>query len=165
MTSRIVTVGLPVLGIVLIAGASSAQDSQRNTLKGLPGIGVLVESLDPDLEKDGLTADLLTMDTFSRLRLAGIRFLTTAERRATLADAYVHVNLKTLKNEKGLYAYSIDVAVRQVAVLMNGERAICPTRETGGMGTVGADGVREVRGVVKDKVNEFIDAWLSVNPK
>src|SRR5213595_3453452 len=76
--------GLAVLGgmIGLAGGESWAADTEatRATLRGLRGVGVLVEPLDPDVERAGLTTLQLQTAVEGQLRKAGIPLFTTEER-------------------------------------------------------------------------------------
>src|ERR1051325_9720100 len=56
--------------------ASSYVTDPRELLRGLQGVYVEIESLDPDAEKDGLTKDRLQTDVELRLRQADIQVLT-----------------------------------------------------------------------------------------
>src|SRR2546430_1281063 len=67
--------------------ALSAERLQRETLKGLSGVGVLVENLRADVEAEGLRkADILT-DVELRLRKNGIKVLTGTEQSKAPATA------------------------------------------------------------------------------
>ena len=67
--------GLGALGtaILLLTASASASDtpSKRGSLKGLDAIGVVIETVDSDAEKDGLTKGQLQTEVESRLRQAG----------------------------------------------------------------------------------------------
>ena len=74
-----VLIGLAVLwGIIGLSGGSSwAVDSEqsRASMRGIEGVGVVVESLDPEVERAGLTKHQLQTDVELQLRKAGIRVL------------------------------------------------------------------------------------------
>jgi hypothetical protein len=177
MTYTTVVLPLAFLSLVVMANPATAQDddSTRRTLRGLPGVEVGVEPIPRDGEDRGLTTKAIQIDVELQLRLAGIRVLTDSDvyrpldpagRPSSAATArrpylYVIVNVFGRNNT---WAYAIEVTLRQDAVLANGVTAWADTWSVGGVGLAGAD-LRGVRDVVKDNVNQFINAWLSVNPK
>ena len=61
-----------------------AQDNEntRLTLRGLKGVSLYVEPLDPQIEKSGLTKNQIQEDTELKLKLAGINVLTGGEPRS-----------------------------------------------------------------------------------
>ena len=69
-----------VLGVVSFLLAISAADARgqmfvstgADTLRGLPGIEVIVDSLQPELESGGLTNAALRADVEGRLRKGGV---------------------------------------------------------------------------------------------
>ncbi len=65
-----------------LAPAILAVDSEstRESLRGIPGVYVLIEHLNPDAESDGLTRTQLRTDVELKLRLAGIKVFTREER-------------------------------------------------------------------------------------
>jgi len=69
-----------VLTFMVLASISSysfafAQDSESNrqSLRGIEGIFVLIESIKAETQKDGLTENLLRTDTELKLRLGRIK--------------------------------------------------------------------------------------------
>lgn len=165
---------LLILGAVANAATAQDDDNTRRTLKGLLGVEVGVEPVPRDGEDRGLTTKAIQTDVELQLRLAGIRVLGDTEvyrpldpagRPSSAATArpylYVIVNVFGRNNT---WAYSIEVTLRQDAVLANGVTARAETWSVAGVGLAGAD-LRGVRDVVKDNINQFINAWLSVNPK
>ena len=53
--------------------------SNRATLRGLKGVGVLVEKLPREVEQEGLKRDQLQMEIEFKLRASGIKVLTKEE--------------------------------------------------------------------------------------
>ena len=81
------------------------------TLKGITTLKVLVESMSPDVERDGLTKDQIQTDVEARLRHAGIAASAQAKER-------LYVNVSTLPVRRGLYSYSVLVMVQQSVSLV-----------------------------------------------
>jgi hypothetical protein len=128
---------------------------------------VVVENLDnPDAEKDGLTRDQIQTDVELHLRLAGIKVLTMEQRQATPGMPYLYVNLNTVKNRE-TYSFSIEITLRQRVNLRRDPNisVAAATWDVRRIGTVGSADLNHVRDDIKDDVDKFINAWLSVNPK
>src|SRR5262249_45458347 len=116
-----------ILGMVLwcvsMGGATGwAQlDMKRGSLRGLKGIGVVVEALQPGTENDGLTQSQLRTDVELALRQAGIRVLSQEESLAEPGSPYLYINLNTIKSEVlsvfSSYLFSLQLSLRQDATL------------------------------------------------
>ena len=155
-----------VSGLLLAALPAAAQDSEVRSLKGLPGMQVVVEGIPPDAERDGLYRSVLQTDVESQLKAAGITVLTEEQYQKHPAMPYLYVNVNTVRSDPGLYAYSINISFRQKAQLLSGEIGYgVSTWETGSIGVVGASRLSQARESVKGSVDRFIKDWLTVNPK
>ena len=172
-----------VLGSMILYGqtqqissalASPVADDKysRSTLRGLEGVYVAVESLSPDIEKLGLTSAMLKRDTEIKLRMAGIKVLSKSEWVQTTGGpvCYVEVNIvndvvlgKTLGFD--LYAYDIRIEFNQDVVLVREmtTKTLSPTWSSSYLGITNS--LPRIRGKVKDMIDNFIAAYLDVNPK
>jgi hypothetical protein len=140
----------------------------RDSLRGISGLGVVVEDIGPDASADGLSQDAIRTAVERILRSQGIRVLTNMEKTRSGSAPYLYINVNTLKEELGLYAYAVTVDLKQVVGLLSikGKQAWGTTwsasvvgmaREEN-LGQVIADGVEPL---VKDFANDF----LSANPR
>jgi hypothetical protein len=138
------------------------QPNDRATLKGLKTIMVVVEHLTPEAERDGLTKDQLQTDVEVRLRKAGIK-VTSSE----IEEAYLYLNVFTVKDSSGQYVYHIRLEFNQEVILKRNRNVSLPaptwSLDLGGI--VGAQKLHEVRDDVADMVDRFINAYLEQNPK
>ena len=160
--SRLATV------LLLAASAATAQDTEinRQSLKGLKGVYVLVESLQPGAERDGLNKTSIQTDVELKLRQAGIMVLTEAESFETPGAPHLYINLNTRSGS--VYAFSINVRLRQTVRLDRDpsmQLSAVTTWSEEALGIIGRDNLREIRDYIKDYVDQFINAYLSVNPK
>jgi hypothetical protein len=164
-----VTYGL--LGGVLLVWSSVAgaemPERAKETLRGLPGVTVVVEPLQESAERDGLTRRQLQAEVERQLQAAGIRVLTQAEWRSTPGSPYLYVSVSALKKSYGLYAYSIEVCLNQVVTLLRNQdiQEFAETWETREVGTVGKERLVTVQKSVAAHVNIFIQEYFSVNPR
>jgi len=163
--------GLAVVwSIIGLSGAGSwalDSDGTRATLRGVEGVEVVVENLKPEVERAGLTRQQLQTDVELQLRQAGIPLVTSAERVHVPGQPFVAVAVHVVPRADGLLAaYAITVEVYQGASLETAAvKATVSTWSVGKTGSIGLPLLDTLRDSVKDAVEHFIDAYLSVNPR
>lgn len=163
-------IALGVIGALLFmrsAAVAEMPERAKETLRGLPGVTVVIEPLQAAVEQDGLTQRALQAEVERQLQAAGIRVLTQDEWRSTPGSPYLYVNVAALKKNYGLYAYSIEVCLNQLVSLLRNRdiQEFAETWETREVGTVGKDRLSTVRDSVAAHVNIFIRDYFSVNPR
>jgi hypothetical protein len=175
---------LIVLVLVCFLGAgvcnAIAAKFYRESLRGLEGVWVVIEYLQPYAEQAGLTRGQLQTDVELRLRKAGVRVLTAEEgvNAKGRPRLYVNVTIATSPNIY-FYAYTVLVEVRQRVRL---ERAPSTEgaastwrRHVTGCGAkawrnlftgcdVKSDFVGQVRSALESLVDMFIKDYLAENP-
>ena len=149
---------------------STAQELRalgRESLQGLPGVGVVIGSVMPDAQKDGLSEDSIRTAVEFILRSIGIRVLTLSERLVTPSEPLLHVNVNTQQDESGLYAYNTLVQLQQKVSLVHrpNYKVWASTWETDETGVVGAKGIGEIVTVIESQINVFANDFLAVNPR
>jgi len=155
--------------LVLSAGANVAvaADSEldRATLTGLHGVGVIVERLDAEVERAGLTRGMLQTDAELKLRLAGIQVLTDQE----LDKEPGHPLLLLTPNillRSGAFGCSVELLQNVQLIRAPSVGTLAPTWSTSGVGVAPARRVLEdVRNTFKGLVDRFVNAYLAANPK
>lgn len=145
------------------------QQNQLRSLRGLEGIGVVIETLQSDAELIGLTKSQLQTDIESQLGNARIRVLTEEERLKTKGTPYLYVNVNSvLFRQISSYGYNIYVALQQdVRSERNPSADVLSACTwiygiTGGVET--SKLVEEIRKDVGALVDRFINDYLTVNP-
>ena len=158
------------LAMVLLVAASAAtasdNENDRRSLKGLKALNVAVEDLKPEVEQGGLNKTSIQSDVELKLRQAGIAVLTKAEMRATPGAPYLYINVST--HSGSLYSVSITVELCQAVRLDRDPSLWLPDATTWsvmGVGVVGQDKLPELRDGIKHYIDQFISAYLSVNPR
>lgn len=141
---------------------------ERESLKGLTGIEVMVEPLNIEVERLGLETLKLQHDIRHRLQQAGVHVLTERERLATTTAAMLVVRVDALHDRIGRYFYCIDLLLTQ-RVQLRGQAAPDVSAVTwmrpGGIALVADDNVRHIQNQVFRKVDEFVRDYLAENPK
>ncbi len=142
-----------------------AKANQHDTLKGISGVYVLVESFGEDEKRAGFNKQNFQTDVELKLRLAGIKVQTNKESLATPGSPYLYLNVSSLHEQRGENAaFNIFLKLtEQVWLVRNPATRIYATTWSGGR--VGYGDLQYVRDGVKDVVDQFITAWLSVNPQ
>ena len=159
-----ITVGAPALhGTEL-----SAEEAERESLRGLTGVEVLVDQVDSEIQQVGLSAAKLQQDVRQRLHKAGVKVLTERERLANPATAALIVRLETLHDRIGRYFYTTDLLLGQrVKLETHGTLEISAVtwKKLGTVGTIADDNVKHLEDQVLRKVDQFIKDYLGVNPE
>lgn len=165
--SRWITVLVLVVGFVSPALAGD-HPGERESLAGLAGVYVIVEAMGAAVEREGLSRSTLQTDVEVKLRQAGIRVLTETEWVVAPGAPYLYLRVATVRaGELSLYAVAILLHFHQdVLLARTPTRALsAPTWRTAWVGAVGTKEFSWVRENVRDKVDEFINAYLAANPK
>jgi hypothetical protein len=149
----------------------TASDSEidRASLKGLKGVFILVEDLNPPEEQAGLKAADIQADVEQKLQTAGIPLLSKTQNIDTpgMPTLYVSVSVAS-STATDLWPFSIDVNFEQQATLKRNPDTFVPTAVTwhvGSLGAVDKSNIRSVRERVEEQIAKFVNAYLKVNPK
>lgn len=170
LTAKLVWWTALALVVAPVASAEAQSVLERASLAGLAGVFLRVGPTDPDAEREGLTQSGLHKAVELRLRQAGIRVMTAGEWLEAPGGPHLDLHVTTQPTRRGdLYAYSIDLMLRQEATLVRNP-AIVATSTTWFRGAVGTVGPASrlatwLHRRVREKVDEFINDYLTVNPK
>ena len=137
-----------------------------SSLAGLKGVGIVIEDIDPAIEKEGLTSTQIQKDVEEKLRTAGIKILSDVELTKSQGMPYLYVNIFTFKDED-IYAYHITLELKQMVSLVRKasvKQSVATWKISGG-GTVGALKLATIRTAVGEYINAFIKAYFAANPK
>ena len=140
---------------------------ERQSLRGLNGVEVLVEPFDSDIEQLGLSTDKIQQDIRQRLEKAGVKVLTERERLATPTAAVLIVRVDTLHDRIGRYFYSTDLLLAQRVKLETHdapEVTAVTWKKLGVVSTIADDNLKHLEDQVLRKVDQFIKDYLAVNP-
>ena len=141
----------------------------KEVLQGLEGVSVWIEPIEQEVEKHGLTRQAIQTDTELQLRQYGIKVLTEEELLSTPTVPILFINVNVMIHEKiPVVAAALDVELREAVLLLREPKRFCcaaRTWKTGVLVLVGLDKIKDLRGDIKDLVNEFINDYLAANPK
>ncbi|MBH0207964.1 MAG: hypothetical protein HP495_05510 [Nitrospira sp.] len=148
-------------------GIANALDSgSRDSLRGMCGLGLVIEEVSPDVSAHGLSQEAIRSAVEQALRTKGIRLLT--ERTRSGSSPYLYVSVNTLKEELGLYAYSVTVDLKQFVGLlsMKNKKTWGTTWSTSVIGMVRQENVSQIiADAVEPLIKDFVDDFLAANPR
>jgi hypothetical protein len=164
---RYVVMAMLMTLICFDLSVAQTRDQQRDSLQGLRGVEVVIESLRPDAQADGLSQEAIRTAVELILRSNGIRVLTRSESLSTPAAPYLYVKVSTYNHSSDLYAYAVTVDVMQKVSLAQRPQHMmsATTWERGAVGTTGHSNIRMVIDSVESKVKEFASDFLAANPR
>jgi hypothetical protein len=147
----------------------TASDSEidRASLKGLQGVFVLIEDLNPPEEQAGLKTADIQADAEQQLKAAGIPLLSKTQNIDTpgMPTLYISVSVAS-STTTDVWPFSIDVNLEQQATLKRNPDTFVPTAITWHVGSIGAvdkSNIRSVRDRVTEQVARFVNAYFKVN--
>jgi len=140
----------------------SVRAQDPDGLKGINAVYVIVEDVPEAAKKLGLTTESIQTDVELKLLLAGMSVTTLADGHKLPGRPHVYVRVTLTK---GAEVASIQVDLEQDAVLdRNAEHALSVmTWDTDYL--LANPTAQRILDDVKDGVDQFMSAWLSVNPK
>jgi len=164
-----------VLGLLWAVNAFAIDsEHSRLTLKGLKGVHVIVEDLQPNvlkyekyIRKNRLDRDVLKADVEAALKNAGVRVLTWQEMLRTKGQPVLYLNVNTHESEKYWYAYDARVELRQVVSLeINPKmKTMVSTWSLNATGVANIGNLNVIKNDAMMLVGKFVTAYKMVNKK
>ena len=143
-------------------------NEQRESLRGVNEIKVVVENIRPEAGRYGLIREQLETDVERKLRRSGIAGIIFRSAEETLSTPYLHVNVNAYKpRDSELYAYNVAVEFRQAIRLSRNLmlRSYSATWKSTEIGTVVSRKLSSgIKDAVADHIDKFIHDYLAVNP-
>src|SRR6266481_5035717 len=125
---------------------------EQASLQGLRAVQVVVENLATDISHDGLDREQIKAAVEQQLQQAHI----TVEAQAENA---LYIHLGTLKNEAGLYSYSLSLQLLQLVLLFRNPGIVTwgTTWSLSQVGAITPARVSELDSLITRGVNAFIE--------
>lgn len=169
---RSVNLGLRVLFSLLAACSAAAPvlaqaDAADKSLAGLTAVTVAADSLDPAVEREGLTRDLIQREVEQHLRDGGMSVLAPKEGQSAPGQARLYVGINIMKGSPGIYNYSLELSLQERVKLEREPQTIVTgeTWSTGSIGMVGTARIGALITKITDLADDFLQAWRAMNPK
>jgi hypothetical protein len=163
------TIVAPFLLLASMPASAFAQmfiTTGRDTLRGLPGVEVAVEQLEPELERDGLTGAAVRAEVVQRLRAAGVAVYASQNENPSEAKPYLYVDVNGVRlGGQNLYAIAVQVQVRQTlrSPVTSSNIVDAMTWDARTVLVVPANGLGSVRSTIGEYVDHFIEDWKTVH--
>jgi hypothetical protein len=164
--SHIIAVMVVLLMVLpgMARGGDTAAD--KDTLRGIKGVSVVVEAIEPEVERAGLTQRQIRTDVELKFLLTRLNVFPPET-----GGAFLYVRPFILKHHKlsryfqvDMYVFRIDLELRQAVYLTRNKKPT--TAPTWSIEALGATkDLDDIRNAIKGCVDIFLSAWLSVNPK
>jgi hypothetical protein len=156
---RLLLISLTTVVVVVAANATTtAQNTERDNLKGIGPLDLIIEDLQSDLERGQLTVAMLQTVVEDRLDEHGILLSKTA-------DPYIYLNVNSFALNEDLYAYSIDLQVNtSVTIADTGQVTIATIWSTAALGRVSAARLPTILNDVLNQVDKLANDYVAVNP-
>ena len=170
MKVRAIRIPVVIATILLLTLHVQAQALQaRKTLQGLSGVRVVVEEMPiSDGTNQGLTDNAILTDVELKLRRIPIRVLSEKEWLDDERNPTLYINLSLVRGSTpGIYGYNLSLQVEQsVIIKTNPQTEVLGTTWSKNVaGTIGYDRLRQLRDLVIDKLDYFINDYLAANPR
>jgi hypothetical protein len=157
-----------IVAAALMAATAFAQQfvaTGRDTLRGLPGVELVVETAQPELAGRGLNPAAIRADVERRLRAGRVTVFSSQTENPSAAKAYlyVHVNALELPGRAG-YAVAVQVHLRQTvrSTVTSSQIVNAMTWESHNVVAVPPDGLPAVREEIGSYVDGFVRDWQAV---
>ena len=138
-------------------------DQARFTLRGLPGLSVVVEELQPGLQrygqKSGFQREQIKSDAESVLRKAGITVLAYDQWLKTAGRPFLYIVINTHEYEKYWYAYDIRIELKQ-RVMLETNPSVMAMASTWSLNMTGNTHIGRL-GVMKEDMNLLLERFIS----
>ncbi len=138
---------------------------QKQTLRGLERMLLVVEFAQDAVVTDGLDKSSLELEVAERLRRAGIRLMNEAQWSREPGVPYLMVYLNTVKSDLGFYSFRAEVKLNQEVIPYRNrvQSTMAATWEQGSLGLIGANRISAVRDDLLALVDQFIQDYQAVN--
>jgi hypothetical protein len=154
---------------VTLTAASSSPSAQmfvatgRDTLRGLPGVEVIVEELGPELEGIGLAAAGIRGAVERRLAQGGVTIYRTQQQNASPAKAYLYVHLNALEVPGGTTAVAAHVELRQTvkSTVTTSSIVNAMTWDSHNVFALAGRDAAPLTGALIEMVDDFVADWRS----
>jgi len=163
--SKLIISLITLLFTIIIGSPVFGTDAEitRLTIKGLEGVNVIVEDIQPNIQryaqKAGITKEQIQKDVETKLKSNGIKVLTKDEWLKTPGRPVLYVNINTHETEKYWYAYNVRLELKQV-VSLEANPSIKTLASTWSINMTGMANIGTL-GVIKNAVDGLVSRFIS----
>jgi hypothetical protein len=150
-----------------LSTARAATPYERESLAGLPGVVVVIETITPEAQADGLSEEAIRAAMERILQSSGIRILTQSETLKESSNPRLYVQPNIGKGGP-YYFYNVSLRLIQEVSSVHGRQHTmgATTWEGNTAGIVSQDNLSDaILNVIETWVNTFANDFLAVNPR
>lgn len=162
----VLIVTLIVLSHLDTSAARAGRVEDRESLRRLPGVEVIVETFLPEEAAAGFSRETIRTGVELVLQSNGVRLLSEAERLETSSAPFLYVKVNPLKHSSAeTYCLTIEVELHQAVSLMNRpeQRMSARTWKRVQVAIIGEQITGRVTEVVEPLIKQFANDFLTVN--
>ena len=137
----------------------------KDTLRALPGVEVIVETIPGELQRAGVTQASVAVDVERLLKAGGLVVFPSQPVNSSAAKAFLDVRTTLLALGDGGYAVAVQMHVRQTLASLVTESKIvnAATWETGRLVSLTAADLPQVRDEIRGMTEEFLADWKAAH--
>jgi hypothetical protein len=165
----LVVIIIPIVMACLGATSIAWAFDQKEVLRGLKGVKVVVINISPDIERLGLTQNQIQNNVETQIRKVGIKVFKTFNPPA-MSALFIDVHAINPYQAKSIVVYSINVLLFENAYLERGVGTVGDLKEvraadwvSGSVGLIGTSHINDIYKKVELQVDKFISDYLAVN--
>lgn len=154
---------------ILLSQLNAAQAGRmedRESLRRLPGVEIIVETFLPEEEAAGFSRDAIRAGAEQVLQSNGIRILTSSERLQTQSEPFLYIKVNPFKHSGAeMYCLAIEVELHQAVSLINRpeQRMSGRTWNRVQVAIIGEQITDRVTELVEPLIKQFANDFLTVN--
>jgi hypothetical protein len=163
---NVLIMALLVLSHLDTSAARAGRVEDRESLRRLPGVEVIVETFLSEEEAAGFSRDAIRTGVELLLRSNGVRILSGSERLETTSTPFLYVKVNPFKHgSTDTYCLAIEVELHQAVSLMNRpeQRMSARTWNRVQVAIIGEQMTGRVNELVEPLIKQFANDFLSVN--
>jgi hypothetical protein len=147
--------------------AQAVAPYERESLAGLPGVVVVVETITPEVQAEGLTEEAIQAAVESILQSSGIRLFIESKKLKVSSNPWLYVQPNIGKGGP-YYFYNVSLRLIQEVASVHGRQHTMPATTWEG-NTAGIVNDNDLRDVILDAIERwtkiFANDFLTVNPR
>ena len=162
----VLVVALMVLSYLDTSAARAGRVEDRESLRRLPGVEVIVENFLPEEEAAGFSRDGIRTGVELVLQSNGVRILTASERLQTPSAPFLYVKVNPLKDSNAAtFCLAIEVELHQAVSLLNRpeQQMSARTWNRVQVAIIGEQITGRVTEAVEPLIKQFANDFLTVN--
>ena len=146
----------------------AAAPDERESMRRLPGVFLVIERIDRHAQDDGLSEETVRSSAQLLLTSNGIRILTFSEFAENVASQpLLDVHIDTSRSSGNAYSFCVAVQLRQRVYLVHrpNPHMWATTSEHRRTEISGPRDIKIVGNAVEELLKEFANDFLAVNPR